>query len=143
VTDQRGFTLAELLVACAIVGLVLAGLVALQREWQFAHSQGIRRLESQQAGRLAMDRLTRELRTAQSIAAATGCSSPSGTGGVQALVIECYRKDGGLTAVPAEIHSVGVILETVSEEGGPAGHSAGETTSVVLSRVRLRNRNLF
>jgi prepilin-type N-terminal cleavage/methylation domain-containing protein len=71
---QCGFSLAELLVACAMVGIVLAGtFVALQSgESAFQYSTG--KVEVQQNGRVALDRMMRELRTASAVAAATATS---------------------------------------------------------------------
>jgi type IV pilus assembly protein PilW len=72
--NERGFTLAELLVACAVVGVVLAGVFVLQQQGQLAYVWGAARVETQQNARLALDLLTRELRSAQSI---TSCAATS------------------------------------------------------------------
>ena len=71
---QGGFSLAELLVACAMVGIVLAGtLVALQSgESAFQYSSG--KVEVQQNGRVALDRMIHDLRTASAVTAATATS---------------------------------------------------------------------
>ena len=71
---QSGFSLAELMVACAMVGVVLAGtLVALQSgESAFQYSSG--KVEVQQNGRVALDRMIRDLRTGSSVTAATPTS---------------------------------------------------------------------
>jgi prepilin-type N-terminal cleavage/methylation domain-containing protein len=73
-TGQSGFSLAELLVACAMVGIVLAGtFVALQSgESAFQYSTG--KVEVQQNARVALDRMIRELRVASAVAAATATS---------------------------------------------------------------------
>jgi prepilin-type N-terminal cleavage/methylation domain-containing protein len=72
--NDRGFTLAELLVACAVVGIVLAGVFVLQQQGQLAYLWGAARVETQQNARLALDLMTRELRSAQSI---TSCAATS------------------------------------------------------------------
>jgi prepilin-type N-terminal cleavage/methylation domain-containing protein len=71
---QGGFSLAELLVACAMVGIVLAGtFVALQSgESAFQYSTG--KVEVQQNARVALDRMIRDLRTGSSVTAATPTS---------------------------------------------------------------------
>jgi len=71
---QSGFSLAELMVACAMVGVVLAGtFVALQSgESAFQYSSG--KVEVQQNGRVALDRMLRDLRTGSSVTAATPTS---------------------------------------------------------------------
>jgi Tfp pilus assembly protein PilW len=71
---ESGFSLAELLVACAMVGVVLAGtFVALQSgESAFQYSTG--KVEVQQNARVALDRMMRELRTGSAVTAATATS---------------------------------------------------------------------
>lgn len=70
--NERGFSLTELLVACAIIGMVMAGIFTLQQQGQQAYLFGSGRVEVQQNARLALDLMTRELRSAQSI---TSCSA--------------------------------------------------------------------
>jgi len=72
--DQRGFSLAELLVVVAILGLMLAGLVLVQQQGQQSYLMGSRRVEAQQNARVALDLMVRELRSAQAVTAI-----PSGT----------------------------------------------------------------
>ena len=63
-SGSRGFALSELLVALALVGMVLAALAGLFEHGQRAYLTGVARLEAQQSARVAMERLTRELRGA-------------------------------------------------------------------------------
>lgn len=65
--NQRGFTLAELLLVVAVLGIVMAGVFAIQQQGQQAYLLGSDRVETQQNARIALDLLTRELRSAQSI----------------------------------------------------------------------------
>jgi prepilin-type N-terminal cleavage/methylation domain-containing protein len=65
--NERGFTLAELLVVAAIVGLVMAGVFVVQQEGQQAYLLGSNRVETQQNARIALDLMTRELRSATSL----------------------------------------------------------------------------
>lgn len=74
-SNERGFSLAELLVACAVLGLVLAGIFTLQQQAQFAYLMGAARVEAQQNARYALDLMSRELRTAQSITTTTNCNT--------------------------------------------------------------------
>jgi len=67
--EQSGFSLAELLVVCAILGLMLTGLVALQMEGQTSYLIGAGRVEAQQNGRVALELMARELRSAQTVTA--------------------------------------------------------------------------
>lgn len=73
-SNQHGFTLTELLVAVAVMTLVMAGVFVLQREGQEAYLLGSNRVETQQNARVALDLMTRELRSATSIT--TIASSP-------------------------------------------------------------------
>lgn len=59
-----GFTLVELLVALAVVGLVLAGTVSLLHRGQQSYLLGAGGLEAQQSARVALERLAREIRKA-------------------------------------------------------------------------------
>lgn len=61
---QGGFTLAELLVAVAIVGLVMAGLVTLLMTGNQSYVTGANQVEAQQAGRVALERVAQEVRQA-------------------------------------------------------------------------------
>jgi prepilin-type N-terminal cleavage/methylation domain-containing protein len=69
VRDQRGFTLAELLVVMALTGLVLAGVFSIQQQGTNSYLMGAGRVETQQNARVALDLMTRELRSAKSVTA--------------------------------------------------------------------------
>jgi prepilin-type N-terminal cleavage/methylation domain-containing protein len=72
--DQRGFSLAELMIAVAIIGVVMAGVFVLQRQAQQAYLLGSNRVETQQNARVAVDLMTRELRSAQSVTTLTSAT---------------------------------------------------------------------
>lgn len=75
-SDQRGFTLAELLVACAVLAFIMAGLFTLQRQGQAAYLTGAARAEVQQNARHALEIFMNELRSAQAITAVgAGCAT--------------------------------------------------------------------
>ena len=57
-------TLHEILVACALCGVILAGIYGVLDEGLRAYSNGAARAESQQSARVALDRLAREIRQA-------------------------------------------------------------------------------
>lgn len=65
--DERGFTLTELLVVIAILGMMLAGLVTVLMQGQQAYLIGSHRVEAQQNGRIALELMVRELRSATSV----------------------------------------------------------------------------
>jgi len=66
---QRGFSLAELLVVMAVLSLMLAGLFLIQTQGQTSYLVGSHRVEAQQNGRIALELMIRELRSAQSVTA--------------------------------------------------------------------------
>jgi prepilin-type N-terminal cleavage/methylation domain-containing protein len=69
VDNQRGFTLAELAVVMAVIGIIMAGVFVIQMQGEQAYLLGSSRVETQQNARVALDLMTRELRSAQSISA--------------------------------------------------------------------------
>jgi len=73
--DARGFSLPELLVVCAIAGIFLSGVIALQLQGQRAYSIGAARVDTQQNARLALARFMEELRLATAITSATNCNN--------------------------------------------------------------------
>jgi len=73
--NQRGFTLVELLIVIAILGLMMAGLVAVQLQGQTSYLVGAHRVEVQQNTRIALDLIIRELRSAQSVTAIPSATS--------------------------------------------------------------------
>ncbi|MBI3628285.1 MAG: prepilin-type N-terminal cleavage/methylation domain-containing protein [Candidatus Rokubacteria bacterium] len=68
-TNERGFSLAELLVVVAVLALILTGVIALQQQGQIAYLMGSNRVETQQNARVAIALMTREIREACSLAA--------------------------------------------------------------------------
>jgi prepilin-type N-terminal cleavage/methylation domain-containing protein len=62
--NQRGFTLAEMLVVCAIVGLVMASLLGLVLSGQQAYWFGTTQVDAQQTIRVAMEQMVRDIREA-------------------------------------------------------------------------------
>jgi prepilin-type N-terminal cleavage/methylation domain-containing protein len=71
---QRGFSLGELLVACAIVGLIMAGTFVALRNGEDAYQYGVGKVEVNENGRAGVDRMIHELRTASTITAANQTS---------------------------------------------------------------------
>src|SRR4029434_2120107 len=62
--SERGFTLAELLVACVIVALVMAGLLITLQAGQEVYLRGSNQVETTQSVRVAIERMAQELRGA-------------------------------------------------------------------------------
>jgi prepilin-type N-terminal cleavage/methylation domain-containing protein len=72
--NQRGFTLVELLIAMALVGMIMGGVFALQQQGQAAYQFGAARAETQQKARVALERVARELRTASAVTSSANCN---------------------------------------------------------------------
>jgi len=66
-TSEHGFSLAELLVVTAVLALILSAVIVLQQKGQQLYTYGSNRVEAQQNARVALDLMTRELRSAQQI----------------------------------------------------------------------------
>ena len=62
--DQRGFSLAELLVAIAIVALIMTGLLTLLKTGNESYLSGANQVEAQGAIRAGLERMTQEIREA-------------------------------------------------------------------------------
>ena len=62
--NQRGYTLAEMMVVCAIVGLIMAGLLGLVTSGQQAYWFGTTQVDAQQTVRVAIERMAKEIREA-------------------------------------------------------------------------------
>jgi type IV pilus assembly protein PilW len=62
--DQRGFTLAELLVAMAAMGFILTGSLTLMISGNQTYATGSNQIEAQQAARVGLERMVREIRGA-------------------------------------------------------------------------------
>jgi prepilin-type N-terminal cleavage/methylation domain-containing protein len=71
---QQGFSLAELLVATAMVGFVLAGVFVALQQGENAFQYGTGKVEVQQNARSAVDRMVHDLRTGSNITAANATS---------------------------------------------------------------------
>ena len=74
--NERGFTLAELLVACAVLGILMLGVFTIQRQGLAAYQVGAARVEVQQNARAALETMFGEIRAAQAITAIpAGCGT--------------------------------------------------------------------
>jgi prepilin-type N-terminal cleavage/methylation domain-containing protein len=62
--DQRGFTLAELLVAIAILGLIMLGVMTLLMTGNQSYLTGSNQAEAQASARAALERMTLDMREA-------------------------------------------------------------------------------
>jgi prepilin-type N-terminal cleavage/methylation domain-containing protein len=72
--DARGFSLTELLVAVACLGVIMSAVLFVQMSGQQSYAFGSNRVETQQNARVALELMARELRSAQAITALGGAS---------------------------------------------------------------------
>lgn len=62
--DQRGFTLIELMISAAVLGMVMAGLLGLLMSTRDAYNRGTSVIDAQQNARVAIERISKDLREA-------------------------------------------------------------------------------
>src|SRR5205085_4296826 len=71
ISNQKGFTLAELLIVTAMIGFVMAGTFVALQQGQNAFQYSTGRVEVQQTARMAVDRMVHDLRTGSTVTAST------------------------------------------------------------------------
>ena len=62
--DRSGFTVAELLVVCAVVGLILGGISTILIQGNQIYLAGSSQVEAQQAARAALERMAQDIQAA-------------------------------------------------------------------------------
>jgi prepilin-type N-terminal cleavage/methylation domain-containing protein len=130
VRTERGYTLAELLTAMAVLGLLMAGLFLTLQQGQNAYLYGAGRAEVQQNARVALERMLRELRTASSVAT-TGAADVKFT----------YVDDTG-ASVTVEYDLNGTNLrrnQTVPAVAGQPETLVGGVTSFAVTYYDIKN----
>jgi prepilin-type N-terminal cleavage/methylation domain-containing protein len=142
--EQRGFTLAELLVVIAILGLMLAGLVSVQMQGQDTYLIGSRRVEAQQNGRVALELMVRELRSAQSVTAipsATNMTFVDENGATiqyQLSGAVINRTTGGVTTpLIGGVQTLALTYFSAYDGSTNTGTTTGVAGSVTLVRLQL------
>jgi len=71
--DERGFTLAEMLVVCALLGTVMAGVLSLVMVGQQSATATANKVDAQANARMGIDRLIEEIREAGYLPAGPTC----------------------------------------------------------------------
>jgi prepilin-type N-terminal cleavage/methylation domain-containing protein len=107
---ERGYTLSEMLVVLAILGIVIAALTQLFVSASTAQVDMTRRFEAQQEMRLALDKLRREIHCANGVAGVPPTSSivislgsycPTNGSGAVAQVTWCTKDKNGAATNPS------------------------------------------
>ena len=161
--DERGFTLAELITAFAILGLVLAAVVTVQQASSNAFLLGSTKSAMQQNARAGLARVAREVReTTAALTVANGNSitfthpddgavtytlagtnlTRNGTvfiGGVQTLTFSYFDGQNVATAVAGNVRRVDITIQTRAEDPNVRVGSIADTNTIVTTTVRLRN----
>ncbi len=78
--DQRGFTLTELLVAIALVGLIMTGILSLLMTGNQSYLTGSNQVEAQAALRAALEKMTLDIREAGYDPQGRGACAPNPVG---------------------------------------------------------------
>jgi prepilin-type N-terminal cleavage/methylation domain-containing protein len=159
--NQRGFTLAEMLVVCAIVGLVMAGLLGLTLQGQEAYWFGTTQVDGQQTVRVALERMTKEIREAgyeplpgetDPTACPNATNYPLYTSGVPcykfvpvtspsatSLTLQ-YNWDGSTCAVPCSPINTGALV--TDPMTCPTAACRGEQITYALSSGNITRREI-
>jgi prepilin-type N-terminal cleavage/methylation domain-containing protein len=98
--DERGFTLVELLIACATLGILLAGAVMAVQAGLATSRVGTGKVEAAQNVRTALERMVREIRTAGYDPRAANFSAVTAQTG-SSVTIQLDRNGNGVIDAPA------------------------------------------
>jgi len=160
-SNQRGFTLAEMLVVCAIVGLVMASLLGLVMQGQQAYWFGTTQVDGQQTVRVAIERMVKEIREAgyEPLPGETdpaACPNATNyplyttsvpcykfvpiTGQSATAVTLQYNWDGSTCAVPCSPINTAALVNEPMTCATPAAACRGEQITYSLSGTNLRRQ---
>jgi prepilin-type N-terminal cleavage/methylation domain-containing protein len=142
--DQRGFTLTELLVVAAVLGMILAGVVLIQQRGQEAYLFGSHRVEVQQNNRAALELMVKELRAAKEVKTLGGASDltfidSSGTQIRYQLAGTTLNRTAGGTTTPliGGVQTLSMTYYSAWNGATNTGTTTATPTSVRLVRVHL------
>jgi prepilin-type N-terminal cleavage/methylation domain-containing protein len=128
--SQRGFTLAELLVVTALVGLVMAGVLSLLMSSNQSYQRGTNQVEAQQSARVAMARMAQEIREAGYNPASSVTFNP----------IIAFSATG--LTIQNDWSANGAIDNTITVTDPVKGTPRGEQVIYALSGTNLTRREM-
>jgi prepilin-type N-terminal cleavage/methylation domain-containing protein len=144
--SDRGFTLAELLVTCAIIGVVMGGLFSVLVSGQQTYLSGTNQVQAQQELRLMIGRMSNEIRNAgycptcgtgtPPIAAFSAITAASSTG----FTIQ-NDWDGSWDGA-AGISAAAVTYNIVGSDGTPVPVQRGEQILYAFNAGTLTRREM-
>jgi prepilin-type N-terminal cleavage/methylation domain-containing protein len=164
--NQRGFTLTELLVSLALLGMILGGVYTLQSQGLYSYLMGAAKVEVQQSARGAVDLMIRELRSATSVTAISASdvtfvdqngatiryNLTSGSlqrtfnatvdvlaESVQNLAFTYQDSSGTTTTVAGNVATIIIGLTTQQLQNPCSSTPTTQQQMVVQDQVRLRN----
>lgn len=147
VRDQRGFTLTELLVVTAVLAILLGAVILIQQKGQEAYVMGSNRVETQQNARVALDLMTRELRSATAVTAIPSSTSMTFTD--QNGVSVQYQVSGGTlnrsaggttTALIGGVQSLALTYYSAYSGQTNTGTATGTASAVRVIKIDLETR---
>jgi len=138
--NQRGFTLAELLVASAVLGIIMLGVFIVQRQGLSAYLVGAARVEVQQNARAALDTMLNEVRSALAITAVpAGCGTgpvPTGGGGTSLSITDQGGTAVQYQLVGSDLQRNGVVLVGGVQTLRIWCYDVSDTLTVTATNVR-------
>lgn len=165
--DDRGFTLAELLVMLAMLASILTAVLALQQQGQATLMMQSAKIDAQQSARVAMDLMTRELRSATTITAIAATDltfvDQSGAttiryflstsnldrvengvittliGQVQTMAFTYTDANAAVTTDPTRVASIDITMTALPAQYTTSSVSQLHQPTVIADRIRLRN----
>ena len=165
-TTENGFALVELLVMLTMLAVILAAVLSLQQQGQATLMMQAAKIEGQQNARVALDLMTRELRSATSVTAIASTDitfvdqnantiryqlsstnldrTENGVttrlmAGVQALAFTYRDAQDAATTNPALVASVIVSMTTKPEHTTSTSVHELQQSTIMEDRIRLRN----
>lgn len=130
VSCERGYTMIELLQVTVILGVVLAGLTTLFVQAANSELQMNKRFQAQQAARVAVDRMRREIHCSSAI-------TPTGAAGTISVTIPAQCPTSGGTAITVTYRTVLVSTERYKLE-----RQVG-TGPIAMLADHVRDQNVF